>query len=77
MAQSLGSTIAEFIKKFVKTDASELYTDRYKGYKEIGKQMKHETMNRSQKWEPGGIHTNTMEEFWCYRTTLYNTKSEK
>ena len=61
-----GSTIAEFIKKFVKTEDSELYTDQYRGYSEIGKQMKHETMNRSQKWEPGGIHTNTMEGFWSF-----------
>ena len=58
------ATIAEFIKKFVKTDTSELYTDQYKGYNSIGKQMKHETMNRSQKWELGGIHTNTIEGFW-------------
>ena len=61
-----GSTIAEFIKKFVKTEDAHLYTDQYGGYNEIGKQMKHETMNRSQKWEPGGIHTNTMEGFWSF-----------
>ena len=62
-----GSRIAEFIKKFVKTDDSELYTDQYKGnHNEIGKQMKHETMNRSQKWEPDEIHTNTMEGFWSF-----------
>ena len=54
------------MERFVKTDDSELYTDQYKGYNEIGKQMKHETMNRSQKWEPGGIHTNTMEGFWSF-----------
>ncbi|MDE0554837.1 MAG: transposase [Candidatus Poribacteria bacterium] len=28
--------------------------------------MKHETMNGSQKWEPGGVHTNTMEGFWSF-----------
>ena len=61
-----GSTIAEFIKKFVKTDDAELYTDQYKGYNYIGKEMKHETMNRSQKWEPDGIHTNTMEGFGSF-----------
>lgn len=61
-----GSRIAEFINKFVKTDASELYTDQYKGYNEIGRQMKHETINRSQKSESGGIHTNTMEGFWSF-----------
>lgn len=69
-----GSTIAAFIKKFVKTDASELYTDQYKGYNSIGKEMKHETMNRSQKWEPCGIHTNTMEGFWsCVKRAWYGS----
>ena len=58
-----GSTIAEFIKQFVKTEAAELYTDQYKGYNEIGKEMKHETMNRREQWEPDGIHTNTMGRF--------------
>ena len=61
-----GSTIAKFIKKFVKTDDSELYTDQHRGYNEIGKEMKHETMNRSEQWEPGGIHTNTIEGFWTF-----------
>ena len=61
-----GSTIAEFIKKFVKMDDAELYTDPYQGYNEIGKQMKHETMNCSEQWEPGGIHTNTIEGFWSF-----------
>ena len=32
-----GSTIAAFIKKFLKTEDSELYTDQYRGYSEIGK----------------------------------------
>ena len=62
-----GGTIANFIKKFVKTENSELYTDPYKGdHNEVGKQMKHETMNRSEKWEADGVHTNTMEGFWSF-----------
>ncbi len=61
-----GSTIANFIKKFVKTEDAQLYTDEYRGYNEIGKQMKHETMNRSEQWDPNGIHTNTMEGFWSF-----------
>ena len=70
-----GSTIAEFLKKFVKTEDSELYTDQYKGdHNEIGKQMKHETMNRSEQWEPDGIHTNTMEGFWsCVKRAWYGS----
>jgi len=62
-----GSTIAEFIKKFVKTDESELYTDQYKGYNEIGREMKnHETLNRSDTWQAGEMHTNTIEGFWSF-----------
>ena len=62
-----GSTIAKFIKQFVKTDASELYTDSYRGYNEIGKEMKpHETLNRSETWQVGEMHTNTIEGFWSF-----------
>ncbi len=61
-----GKTILEFIKRFVKTEDSELYTDQYRGYNEVGKEMAHETMNRSEKWEADGIHTNTMEGFWSF-----------
>ena len=63
-----GSTISEFIKKFVKTDDSELYTDQYKGnHNEIGREMKnHETLNRSETWEAGEMHTNTIEGFWSF-----------
>ena len=61
-----GSTIAKFIKKVVKTEDAELYTDQYRGYNEVGKEMKHETMNRSEKWEADGIHTNTIEGFWSF-----------
>ena len=62
-----GSTIAEFIKKFVETDDTELYTDQYKGYNAIGKEMKnHETLNRSETWEAGEVHTNTIEGFWSF-----------
>ncbi len=61
-----GKTILGFIKKFVKTEDAELYTDQYTGYNEVGKEMKHETMNRSEVWEADGIHTNTMEGFWSF-----------
>ena len=61
-----GETIKDFIKSIVNTDESALITDQYRGYNEIGKQMKHETINRSQQWEADGIHTNTMEGFWSF-----------
>ena len=61
-----GKTILEFIKRFVKTEDSELYTDQYRGYNAVGQEMAHETMNRSEKWEEGAVHTNTMEGFWSF-----------
>ena len=61
-----GKTILDFIKRFVKTEDSQLYTDQYKGYNEIGKEMKHKTLNRSVKWEKGGVHTNTIKGFWSF-----------
>ena len=66
VSNATGKTIKDFIKRFVKTQDAELYTDQYKGYNAIGKEMKHETMNRSVKWEEGGIHTNTIEGFWSF-----------
>ena len=49
-----GETIKDFIKSIVNTDESELITDGYRGYNEIGKQMKHEILNRSQQWGSRG-----------------------
>ena len=60
-------TITKFIKKFVNTDESELYTDQYRAYNDVGEITKnHEKLNRSEQWEPDGIHTNTMEGFWSF-----------
>ena len=64
VANATAETIKEFIKSVVNTDESQLITDGYRGDNQIGKQMKHETINGSQQWEPGEIHTNTMEGFW-------------
>ncbi len=61
-----GETIADFIKRGVNTEDAKLYTDQFKGYNDIGKEMEHETINRSEKWEADGVHTNTMEGFWSF-----------
>ncbi len=62
-----GSTIAEFIKKHVKIEDTELYTDQFRGYNQVGEEVKnHETLNRSKKWEKGELHTNTIEGFWSF-----------
>ena len=61
-----GETIADFIMKVVNTEDAKLYTDQFKGYNDIGKEMEHETINRSEQWKADGIHTNTMEGFWSF-----------
>ena len=61
-----GETTKAFIQKFVKTEDSELYTDQYRGYNEVGKEMKHETINRSETWEADEIYTNTIKGFWSF-----------
>ena len=61
-----GETIKTFIKKHVRTDAAKLYTDQYRGYNAIGREMEHETLNRSKYWEKGELHTNTIEGFWSF-----------
>ena len=61
-----GETIANFIRENVDTENATLYTDQYSGYNTIGKEMEHETLNRSKKWEAGEMHTNTIEGFWTF-----------
>ncbi len=58
-------SITKFIKKYVNTDVTEFYTDQFRAYNDVGEIMKnHETLKRSEKWEAGELHTNTIEGFW-------------
>ena len=66
VSNTTGETLRDFIRGVVNTDNSELITDRYRGYNEIGKEMKHATLNQSEQWEKGEIHTNTIEGFWAF-----------
>lgn len=59
-----GRTILDFIKKHVNMPESELMTDQFRGYKEAGKQMKHNVINHQEQYVDGNIHTNTIEGFW-------------
>lgn len=60
-------TITKFIKQFVDTDETEFYTDQFRAYNDVGEIMKnHETINKSEEWESGDIHTNTIEGFWSF-----------
>jgi transposase-like protein len=44
---------------------SHIITDTWRGYNEVGKSYKHETVKHSAgEYIRGGIHTNTIENFW-------------
>lgn len=57
--------LAKFISQVVDTAASLLITDEFSGYKLIGTQMKHATINHSFEYANGSIHTNNIEGFWA------------
>ena len=59
-----GRRILEFIKKAVKIEDSELMTDEFHAYHEIGRQMKHHIINHQEQYVEGDKHTNTIEGFW-------------
>ena len=59
-----GRKILEFIKRAVKIEDSELMTDEFHAYREIGRQMKHHVVNHSKQFVDGDVHTNTIEGFW-------------
>ena len=59
-----GRRVLEFIKKAVKVEDSELMTDEFHAYREIGRQMKHHVVNHSEQFVDGDVHTNTIEGFW-------------
>ena len=59
-----GWSILEFIRKFVQIDESELMTDQYRGYLDIGRKMKHHIINHKEQYVDGDVHTNTIEGFW-------------
>ena len=58
-------TITDFIKRVVNTEDAKLWTDPFRG-DNIGTEMEHETINRSEQWEADGIRTNTMGGFWSF-----------
>lgn len=39
-------------------------TDQFRGYKEAGKEMKHNVINHQEQFVDGNVHTNTIEGFW-------------
>ena len=65
VAESVTSrNILEFIKRFVKIDDSELMTDEFYVYRQIGEEMKHQIVHHKEQFVDGEVHTNTIEGFW-------------
>jgi hypothetical protein len=53
----------------VSTNADVFITDEWRGYKKVGQQYRHETVNHIaleyvRKADPRSIHTNSIENFW-------------
>ena len=59
-----GRTIYNFISKHVNIKESELMTDEFHAYLEIGREMKHQIINHQEQYTDGEKHTNTIEGFW-------------
>jgi hypothetical protein len=59
------TTLEAFVKESVSDRVSLLVTDQWVGYKHLGKNFPHETINHAQgKYVVGAVHTNTIEGFW-------------
>ena len=49
----------------MKTEDSELMTDEFNAYHQMGAQMKHQVINHKEQFVDGEVHTNTIEGFWA------------
>lgn len=60
-----GRHLRVFVRQRVKTEASELITDEYKGYLGMGKLLPHSIIKHQEWYVDGDTHTNTIEGFWA------------
>jgi transposase-like protein len=59
------STLTEFIREAVSTKVSLLCTDQWVGYKHLGKEYPHATIDHNKgQYVVGAVHTQTIEGFW-------------
>lgn len=70
-----------FIKKHV-PEGSKIYTDEFRGYKQLNKRYTHETVQHAlHVYVAGDVHTNTIENFWSVLKRglygVYHQVSEK
>jgi len=57
--------LAKFISRFVDMQASLLITDELPAYHNMGRMMRHATINHSVAYADGEVHTNNIESFWA------------
>lgn len=58
-------TLGGFVREKVKIKNATVMTDEYSGYCSLKYFVKHRTINHSQQYVCGYIHTNTIESFWA------------
>lgn len=59
-----GRGILKFIRSVANLKDSELITDEFRAYLEVGKEVKHAIIKHSEQYVDGEVHTNTIEGFW-------------
>ncbi len=65
VANIQAATLTEFIREAVSTKVSLICTDQWVGYKHIGKEYPHATVDHTRgQYVVGAVHTNTIEGFW-------------
>ena len=58
-------TLSQFVRETVSTEVSLLATDQYTGYRNLGREFPHASVDHSKgQYVVGAIHTNTIEGFW-------------
>lgn len=60
-----GRHLRAFVRKRVKTEASELITDEYRGYTGMSRLLPHSVVKHQEWYVDGGTHTNTIEGSWA------------
>jgi hypothetical protein len=53
----------EMVKKYV-VPGSNLFTDEWRGYLQVGKEYAHKVINYAETYVKGNVHTNSIESFW-------------
>jgi hypothetical protein len=60
-----GVKISSLIRRHINTKETILVTDEWRGYSKVKLFMAHETINHSELYVCGDIHTNNIESFWA------------